>query len=813
MGNAEWVDQAESDCGGSPLYDHEALLLSSSSQERTTSVVGSVVGPHQHATSSSGKNRSTPCTPLLRVHPLLYEYLSMSGAWNGDGANEADAPIGTPVTLAPRGNEFGVQGAVHGDTNIWYAQPVDSVQILPSESIVTLHVLYHVDANGTLVKLIDGDDELTKRRLALELQGRQIAKGAAILLTTTPPSTGGSSPPLRYAMAVIHDLVVLTSAEVDLPPHVYRVGDPGTYTLGVTSIVRLIDEDSPRPPTARPRDTVDAPGYEALRDELMHLLTVRSAAAPTGIWLAGCAGVGKSRLVASACVELKYSCHWVSARDLVLQATTPDRVREALQPPRGCTVLVLDDLDALGADIDSPKNDPYERQLVRNAIVQVIDQFAAEPSVAVLGLSQDSLPAEIVKIGRLEKQVPMMPPSQRQREQILYSIMSEQLKSPGSSEDGDPDASRRHHRCEQWSELLATMTAGCVAADLRRLCADAWNRCLTRTLDDVDDDNLFKLDDSCFGESLLTTPVLTWDDLSEASLLCVPSQLAALDVTKPSIFLGSSTTNDWRRIHDLCWMDFAGYTSMRKHIYRTVVVPWRRLLSRDDSPAPVQGGIVPPSGVLFHGPSGCGKTLAANCLGSSLGLPMIKVRAADVLDKWLGGSESALRMFFTRARASAPSILFFDEIDAVASNRASAEDGATAGVMSRILSTLLNEMDGISSREQAKVLVVACTNRLDALDAALLRPGRLEAHALLPEPTYEDAKEILKNCLALAPLHKSVILDSVAQDLVDRSASGAAICGACREAVFRALRRHPLDASEVFITTDDITGAIAAVQL
>jgi SpoVK/Ycf46/Vps4 family AAA+-type ATPase len=236
-------------------------------------------------------------------------------------------------------------------------------------------------------------------------------------------------------------------------------------------------------------------------------------------------------------------------------------------------------------------------------------------------------------------------------------------------------------------------------------------------------------------------------------------------------------------------------------------------LSSSDSSVLLPGSIAPPSGILFHGPSGCGKTLATSCIGSSLGLPVIKVRAADVLDKWMGGSEAAIRSMFTQARAAAPCILFFDEIDAVASNRANAQDGATANIMSRLLFTLLDEMDGVLSGSQAQVLVVACTNRLETLDAALLRPGRLEEHILLDKPLLDDARDIPKRCLARAPLHDSVDIDKIAQALVDSFASGADIEGVCREAVFRALRRCPSDPSHVFITPDDIAGAVVVMKL
>jgi transitional endoplasmic reticulum ATPase len=209
---------------------------------------------------------------------------------------------------------------------------------------------------------------------------------------------------------------------------------------------------------------------------------------------------------------------------------------------------------------------------------------------------------------------------------------------------------------------------------------------------------------------------------------------------------------------------------------------------------------------LFHGAPGTGKTLAAACLGSSLELPMIRVRSSDVLDKYLGGSEAVVRSLFARARAASPVILLFDEIDSIASNRANDETGT--GVMSRILSTLLNEMDGVSSRLRHSVLVVACTNRLSALDAALLRPGRLEEHIEFPSPTVEDLDEILRRFLRNVTMDKSVDLRILAAKLKSKNATAAVVEGVAREAVLSALRRDQVTSEEVSLQSTDLEDAI-----
>lgn len=148
------------------------------------------------------------------------------------------------------------------------------------------------------------------------------------------------------------------------------------------------------------------------------------------------------------------------------------------------------------------------------------------------------------------------------------------------------------------------------------------------------------------------------------------------------------------------------------------------------------------------------------------------------MDQWLGGSEAFVRSLFARARAASPCILFFDEIDAIATNREN--DSDSGDVSSRLLSTFINEMDGISSSGgRGGVLVVAASSRTDALDAALLRPGRLEEHVLLPLPTVSDIQSILKVQLARMPLDKDVELDKVANGLAELNSSGADVEGFC----------------------------------
>lgn len=176
------------------------------------------------------------------------------------------------------------------------------------------------------------------------------------------------------------------------------------------------------------------------------------------------------------------------------------------------------------------------------------------------------------------------------------------------------------------------------------------------------------------------------------------------------------------------------------------------------------------------------------------------------MDQWLGGSEAAIRSLFSRARAAAPCILLFDEIDAIACNRE--DDGSSVDVSSRILTTFLNEMDGISSSGRSGVLVVACTNRLEALDAALLRPGRLDEHVLLPKPELTDVSEMLKMQLAKVPLSDDVNIAEVAELMLELNASGADVEGVCRDACSRVIREAKQLSSDLVVSHNHFLSAI-----
>jgi transitional endoplasmic reticulum ATPase len=224
-----------------------------------------------------------------------------------------------------------------------------------------------------------------------------------------------------------------------------------------------------------------------------------------------------------------------------------------------------------------------------------------------------------------------------------------------------------------------------------------------------------------------------------------------------------------------------------------------------------RAGVRPPRGILLYGPPGTGKTLLARALASQSGINFVSVKGPALLTKYVGESERAIRDLFKRARQSAPCVLLFDEIDALAPSRGGGSDDGH--VSSRVVAQLLTELDGIEDLEG--VLVVGTTNRRDMVDPALLRPGRFDLLLEVREPDLEGRTAIFRVHLAGKPTAPDV----AAADLAERTPrfSGAAIAAVCRRAALMAVRRcvdaaeHAADADPL-ITRNDLLAAIAEVE-
>ncbi|XP_037087395.1 ATPase family protein 2 homolog [Pollicipes pollicipes] len=267
--------------------------------------------------------------------------------------------------------------------------------------------------------------------------------------------------------------------------------------------------------------------------------------------------------------------------------------------------------------------------------------------------------------------------------------------------------------------------------------------------------------------------------------------LAALRRVKPSAMREALV-----EVANVRWSDIGGQVALKLRLQQAVDWPIRH------PEAFLRMGVAPPKGVLMYGPPGCSKTMIAKALATESGLNFISIKGPELFSKWVGDSERAVRDVFRRARQSAPAVVFFDELDALAVRRG---DGGAHSVAERVLAQLLTEMDGVSALRD--VTVVAATNRPDLIDPALLRPGRLDHVVHVPLPDAETRAEIARLRLASMPAGGAVTPAWLAART--EGYSGAEVAAVCHEAALLALQA---DIEAVCVTQEDFECALSTVK-
>ena len=305
-------------------------------------------------------------------------------------------------------------------------------------------------------------------------------------------------------------------------------------------------------------------------------------------------------------------------------------------------------------------------------------------------------------------------------------------------------------------EILADKTHGFVGADLESLCKEAAIRSLRRILPEID------LEAESVPAKVLSKLVVGMKDLEQALRDVQPSALREVLVEIPNVR----------------WTDIGGLDELKKQLQQAVEWP----LKYPDLFE--QTGARPPKGILLYGPPGTGKTMLAKAVANESEANFISIKGPELLSKWVGESESGVREVFRKARQAAPTIIFFDEIDAVAPVRGSGM--GDTNVTERVVSQLLTELDGIE--ELQKVVVLAATNRPDIVDPALLRAGRFDKMLEVPAPDKNARLDILKIHTSKNPLDKDVDLEKIA--LKTEGYTGADLAGLASTAVMMALEEH-----------------------
>ena len=398
--------------------------------------------------------------------------------------------------------------------------------------------------------------------------------------------------------------------------------------------------------------------------------------------------------------------------------------------------MFIDEIDAI-----APKREEVSGETERRVVAQLLtlmDGLKTRGQVVVIGATNrpDALDPAIRRPGRFDREIEIGVPDKDGRLEVL------EIHTRGMPLDEKVDLNE-----------IADTTHGFVGADLEMLCKEAAMRVLRRVLPDI------KSDEEIPKETLKKM-IINKSDFKEALKEIQPSALREVLVQVPNVK----------------WDDIGGLENAKQELIEAVEWPLKYPESFD------KFGVTPPRGVLIYGPPGTGKTLLAKAVANESKANFIAVKGPELLSKWVGESEKGVREVFRKARQTAPTVIFFDEIDSIASTRAG---GSTdSGVTQRVVNQLLTEIDGLE--ELQDVAVIAATNRVDIMDPALLRPGRFDRHVKVDDPDENARLEIFKVHTKNMPLADDVDLDYLSKN-TDKYV-GADIEAVCREAVMLTLR-------------------------
>ncbi|MEM2874251.1 MAG: CDC48 family AAA ATPase [Candidatus Nanoarchaeia archaeon] len=463
---------------------------------------------------------------------------------------------------------------------------------------------------------------------------------------------------------------------------------------------------------------------------------------PKGVLLYGPPGTGKT-LIAKA-VANEASAHFMSVAGPEIMnkfvGEAEKRLRDIFMEAEknAPAIIFIDEIDAI-----APKREESYGEVERRVVAQLLalmDGLKSRGRVIVIAATNrpDALDPALRRGGRFDREIEIGVPNKEGRLEILKI----HTRNMPISKDVD-------------LKELASVTHGFVGADLEGLCKEAAMAALRRMLPQF---QLELKDKERIPQEILEKLRVTKADFKEALKLVRPSAMREVLIETPKVK----------------WSDIGGLESVKQEMKEAVEWPLK------NPEAFKRLGIRPPRGVLLYGPPGCGKTLIAKAVAAESQANFIYVKGPEIISKWVGESEKAIREIFKKARQVAPSIIFFDEIDSIASKRGNVSD---AKVTERVVDQLLTEMDGLE--EMADVVVLAATNRPELVDPALLRPGRFDRFLLVPPPDEATRLEILKVHLKNMPTEK---LDLVEMAKRLEGYSGADIEAICREAAMLALR-------------------------
>jgi len=459
----------------------------------------------------------------------------------------------------------------------------------------------------------------------------------------------------------------------------------------------------------RLRETIELP---LRHPELFQKLGIEP---PKGVLLYGPPGTGKTLIAKAVASESGAHFIHIAGPEVISKyyGESEQNLRERFEEARenAPSIIFIDELDSI-----APRREEVTGEVERRVVAQLLtmmDGLEERGQVVVIGATNrvDAIDAALRRPGRFDREIEIGVPAEPDRIEILKI----HTRGMPLSEDVSLD-------------MLAQQTHGFVGADLAALAREGAIRALRRYLPTLD------LDAAEIPQEVLDTLKVVPPDFRSALRDVGPSAMREVML----------------EVSHVKWDDVGGLDAAKTEIREAIEIPLRDPRRIEDL------GIEPPRGILLYGPPGTGKTLIAKAVASESGANFVPVRGPQLLSKWVGESERAVREVFKKARQVAPSIIFFDEIDALAPARGSSPD---SHVIDNVLNQILTEMDGLVELED--VVIMGATNRPDIVDPALLRPGRFDRLVYIGEPALPDRKKILAIHTRLMPIEGSALEEVV----------------------------------------------------
>jgi len=464
---------------------------------------------------------------------------------------------------------------------------------------------------------------------------------------------------------------------------------------------------------------------------------------PKGVLLRGPPGCGKTLLAKAVANESE--AHFISINGPEIMSKFYGEYEKKLRKlfieaeEKSPSIIFIDEIDAI-----APKRETVTGEVERRVVAQLLalmDGLHGRGKVIVIGATNrpNSLDPALRRPGRFDREIEIKVPNEKGRLEV-FQIHTRNMPL-------DKKISLKE---------FAQITHGFVGADISAVSREAAMSALRRYLPKID------LESEIIDPELLEQIEVTKNDFEEALKEVLPSGIREVFVEVPNV----------------TWDQVGGLEKLKQRLLEAVEWPLSNptIFSRM--------GIRPPKGILLYGPPGCGKTLLARAVATESKANFISIKGPELLSKWVGESEKAIREVFRKAKMAAPCIVFFDEFDSIAPSRG--RHTSDSGVSEKVLSQFLTELDGLEVMKD--IVVIAATNRPDILDPALIRPGRIDRILLVPAPEEKAKLEILRIFTKEMPLASNLQIEKLAEST--EGFSGADIETWCREAAMVALREN-----------------------